>query len=307
MIIEADVTLGKWLLAWMEAYKKDTMRDSSFHQLELLERRIPEHIKSQPLTDILPMELKAFFNAFAKTASKSYVDKMRGMLKTAFADAVENGLCPKNPMRKVAIPHVAEKEREAFSMDEVKIILRYAMGYDNRRTAIGIITLLLTGLRRGELLGLKWSDLTTDTLSVNRAVYLQNGKPCVEEHQAKTESSLRTIPLVPELSHLLHTLSKHGEFIFSTRNGTLMSPRNFSRDYDRFFAQLREEEPSIRRLSPHCCRHTFATLSLSTSGDIRTVQKILGHTNIKTTARYTHPDMNDMQHVVTGLKNRLSD
>lgn len=303
---EQALTLGEWIPLWLSAYKKGTMRDSSYHQLELLERLVPESIKSQPLTDVRPMELQAFFNAFAETASKSYMDKMRVMLNALFTEAVENDFCAKNPMRKVKIPHVAERQREAFPLDDVKIILRYAMGYDSRRTAIAIMTLLLTGLRRGELLGLKWSDLTENTLTVNRAVYIKDGKPYVEEHKAKTASSLRTVPLVPELSYMIHTLPKRGEFIFGTSRGTLMHPRNFSRDYDCFFRHLREDEPDIKRLSPHCCRHTFATLSLASGGDIRTVQEILGHTDIKTTARYTHPDIDAMRQVVTGLKDNLN-
>lgn len=290
------MTLGNWIPLWLTAYKKGTMRDSSFHQLELLERLIPEDIKRQPLTEIRP----------AETASKSYMDKMRVMINALFVEAVENDFCSKNPMRKVKIPHVVERQREAFSMNDVRIILQYAMGYNSRRTAVAVMTLLLTGLRRGELLGLKWTDLTVNTLTVNRAVYIKNGRPYVQEHQAKTASSLRTVPLVPELSHMIHTIPRYGEFIFGTRSGTLMHPRNFSRDYDCFFKHLREDEPDVKRLSPHCCRHTFATLSLVSGGDIRTVQEILGHTDIKTTARYTHPDIDAMRQVVTGLKDNLN-
>lgn len=303
---EQALTLGEWIPLWLSAYKKGTMRDSSYHQLELLERLIPDSIKGQPLTDIRPMELQAFFNAFAERASKSYMDKMRVMLNALFNEAVENDFCAKNPMRKIKIPHVVERQREAFPMEDVKIILNYAMGYNSRRTAVAIMTLLLTGLRRGELLGMKWTDLTESTLAVNRAVYIKDGRPYVEEHKAKTASSLRTVPLVPELSYLIRTLPKSGEFIFGTSRGTLMHPRNFSRDYDSFFRHLREDEPDIKRLSPHCCRHTFATLSLASGGDIRTVQEILGHTDIKTTARYTHPDMDAMRQVVTGLKENLN-
>ena len=300
------LTLGDWLPVWLASYKKGTMKETSFHQLELLSRLIPAHIMTCPLPDIRPLDLQAFFNAFAGTASKSYMDKMRFMLNALFTEAIDNDLCGKNPMRKVKIPRVQEQARESFTFEEVKIILSYAMGYSNARIAAAIITLLLTGLRRGELLGLKWSDLTNNTLTVNRAVYLEHGSPRVEEHRAKTLASLRTIPLLPEVSYKLHTLPRAGEFIFCTRNGTLIHPRNFSRDYNTFFRHLWEDEPDVRRLSPHCCRHTFATLSLASGADIRTVQAMLGHTDIKTTSRYTHPDLAMMEQYVYNLRDRLN-
>lgn len=306
MSIPEKMTLGGWVPLWLMSYKKGTIKDTSFHQLELLERLIPDQLKARPMTAIRPMELQAFFNAFAETASKSYMDKMRVMINSLFEQAIDNDLCSKNPMRKVKVPHVTERQRETFSRDDVKVILQYAMGYHSRRTGVAVMTLLLTGLRRGELLGLKWSDLTERTLTVNRAVFLQDGKPCVEEHKAKTASSLRTIPLMPELSHMIHSLPHYGEYIFGTRNGTLMSPRNFSRDFGRFFQQLREDEPSIKALSPHCCRHTFATLSLASNVDTRVVQELLGHADIKTTARYTHPDMDIMRQAMDELRSNLN-
>lgn len=71
------------------------------------------------------------------------------------------------------------------------------------------------------------------------------------------------------------------------------------------FKHLREAEPSVRHLSPYSCRHTFATLSLSSGSDIRVVQELLGHSDIKTTSRYTHPDMDIMKSAVIGMKNSL--
>lgn len=304
-MIEQNMTLGEWFPLWLTTYKKDTMRENSFHQLELLGRLLPESLTGKLMSDIRPMDLQQFINTFAQDCSKSYLDKMRCMLNALFSAAMDNDFCTKNPMRRVRLPRVTERPREAFSVDEVKHIISYAMCCENRRIAVAVITLLLTGLRRGELLGLKWGDLTADTLRVNRAVYLQHGKPYVEEHRAKTAASLRSVPLLPELSYMIQTLPKYGEFVFSTRTGRMIHPRNFSRDYAQFFAQLREEYPEIRPLSPHCCRHTFATLALASSGDIRTVQQLLGHTDIKTTARYTHPDIEAMRLVVSELRGKL--
>lgn len=300
------MTLGQWLPLWLRSYKLGTIKGTSYHQLEILCQHIPENLKETELSDILPMDLQVFFNEFARASSKSYMDKMRVLIHSLFCDALDNGLCSRDPSKRLRIPHVSEHPREAFTMEEVSRIIGFAWGYPNVKIGTAILTLLLTGLRRGELLGLKWSDLTDDTLTINRAVFVEHNRPCVQEHLAKTAGSLRTIPLLPELSYRLHALPQTSLYVFGTRNGTLMNPRNFSRDYDRFFQLLREVEPDVRKLSPHCCRHTFATLSLATGANLRTVQQLLGHTNIQTTARYTHPDLLVMKQAVADLKDSIS-
>lgn len=301
-----NMTLGQWIPVWMEAYKHGTIKETSYYQLLLLERLIPDDLKQLPLSEIRPLQLQAFYNRFGQTASKSYMDKMRVMVNALFREAVDNGLCERDPTRNLRAPRIAEPPREAFTQDETKRILGYILSCDDSRIATAVLTLLLTGLRRGELLGLKWSDIDGYTLSVNRSVFLEDLKPTVSEHLAKTTASLRTIPLAPEAAHRIQALPNHSEFVFCTKTGTIWHPRNFSRDYARFFERLRDVEPSVRYLSPHACRHTFATLMNESCSDIRTVQLILGHTDIKTTSRYTHPSMTALTQAVTRFRNNLS-
>ncbi len=105
---------------------------------------------------------------------------MRVLIHSLFADALDNGLIEKDPSKRLRIPRVAERPRKAFTMEEVKSIISYIMACPDAKMGTVVLTLLLTGLRRGELLGLKWSDLTDDTLTVNRAVYMDQGRPCVQ-------------------------------------------------------------------------------------------------------------------------------
>lgn len=299
------MTLKAWIPTWLSNYKEGTIKGTSYHQLELLIRQIPDELLDLPLSEIKPMELQGFFNDFAAKYSKSYVDKMRVMIKGLFRTALENGLLQKDPMVYVRVPSVTEQQHESFTSEEVKLITNYAMTYDNRRVAVAILTLLFTGLRRGELLGLKWDDLQGNILTVNRGVFIDNGRPCVIEGSAKTKTSLRVIPLIPELEYLIRGLPRRGEYIFSNTKGGLIHPRNFSRSYENFFARLREEEPSVRFLSPHCCRHSFATLSLTTGANLRTIQQLMGHADIKTTARYMHPDLTIMASAIQQMKNTV--
>ena len=244
------MTLGEWIPEYLTAYKLHTIKDNSYYSLELVARHIPQELKDMELEDIRPMHLQRFFNDFAQTASKSYMDKMRVMVNALFETARDNDLCQKNPSARLKVPHIRERPREAFTLEEVRLIIDFAMRYPNQRTGVGILTLLLTGIRRGELLGIKPEDISGNVLTINRAVYLSGNRVCVEEGEAKTEASLRSVPLLPELAYRLGHLPHKGEFLFSTKNGTLLHPRNFSRDYDSFFRQLREEEPSVRHLSP---------------------------------------------------------
>lgn len=299
------MTLGEWIPRYLRSYKWNTIRPDSYYTLELVVSKIPDSLRAMDLCDIKPMHLQEFVNAFGCTASKSYMDKMHVMLNGLFAAAVDNELCERNSAARLKYPRIKEQPRETFTKEEVQKILAFAMVYDKQRIGVAVMTLLLTGLRRGELLGLKETDITDNTLSVNRAVYLENHKARVIEHEAKTESSLRTVPLLPELSYRLHHLPHKGEFLFSTKSGTLLHPRNFTRDYDAFFCQLREAEPSVRRLSPHCCRHTFATLTRESGADIRVVQELLGHADIKTTARYSHAYLNEMDAAVKKLHDAI--
>lgn len=296
------MTLGEWIPEYLTSYKLNTIRPDSYYTLELVARQIPQYLKDMELNDILPMYLQKFYNDFSRSASKSYMDKVRVFMNGLFVTAIDNGFCVKNPTLHLKIPRLKEKPREVFTLEEVRIILAFASLYDNQRIGVAIMTLLLTGIRRGELLGLKADDITDSALTINRAVYLVHNKPVVSEHEAKTERSLRTVPLLPELAYRLQHLPHKGEFLFSTKSGKLLNPRNFTRDYDTFFRHLRDAEPNVRRLSPHCCRHTFATLTRESGADICVVQELLGHSDIKTTARYSHANFGSMQSAVQGLR-----
>lgn len=306
VIVSPDITLKNWSKKYLENYRKGTMKATSYYQLELLQKKITDSLMNKKVSEIKPIELQEFLNKFAETASKSYIDKMHLLLRAIFVEAQENGLCVKNPARKLKAPQKRQKPRDSFTRGEVETIVAFALTYrksskSNRLNrafvliSTAIIVLLSTGMRRGELLGLMWSDVEDTVIHIRRSAYLKDGVPTVEDGIAKTYSSIRDIPIDKELADLIRAVPKRGLYVFAAYSGRIMNPRNFERSYDTFFAALRKAHPEVRRLSIHCCRHTFATLSQRNGANIRAVQLILGHTSIKTTAIYSHPDMDELQ------------
>ena len=115
-------------------------------------------IGKMPLTDVKPIHIKKFLTS-KKDTSHSTITKLKAFLFAIFECGIDNDLCIKNPARNVKPPSIAQGEKEAFSDVEINTILEYAATDEGIWFELAISTLLSTGLRRGELLGLMWTIL----------------------------------------------------------------------------------------------------------------------------------------------------
>jgi integrase len=232
------------------------------------------------------------------------VRKIHSTLHKALSQAVSDGLVPRNAAD-VKAPRPAPDEMHPLSEEEARTFLETAQASGDRFEALYVVA-ITTGLRRGELLGLRWkdADLERGTLRVGRALVREGGRHALGE--TKTKRGRRQVNLTPrtvsalkghrkrqleETMRLAGLYKDHG-LIFASTVGTPVNPENLVK---RSFKPLLKSGglPEIRF---HDLRHTCATLLLGQGVHPKIVQELLGHATIAMTLdTYSHylPSMGD--------------
>lgn len=288
VFIQKGSTFGTWATKWLETYKKGKVKDHTYeytYRLNLTKHIIP-YFENHDLRDIKQVDIQTYFNNcnLARSTQKKHLT----ILSNVFDKAMDNGLCHKTPVKNIALKEEAPKERTTLNAEQMGIMIKHVK---NKHDAISmsIITMLQTGMRRSEFLGLQWDDidLTNKTISIKRAVVQSQKKIIIGE--PKTKTSIRTIPVTPLLFDYLTQIKKDG--IYATNTNQPYKPSTFSLH----FVKYMEEMSSLLELpvlSPHELRHTFGTVLRENGTDIYTISKLLGHADISITSKiYVHNDI----------------
>jgi integrase len=301
-------TLGEWLDTWLWEYKRPRLRPITFDSYEMLIRR---HVKPAlghlPLQETRPEHLQRFYNdMLAQGLSTRTVRYCHTILHGALAQAERHQLVVRNVSRLTEHPGETRKEMRTLTREQVSGTLLPALAEE--RLFAAILLACGTGLRRGELLALRWQDVDLDKglLHVRRTLvrvrsYEAHGserKTRLVFHAPKTAQSRRTIPLpegcVVALKHhkaqqaqerlLLGEAYYDDGLVFCLVDGKPIDPRNFARAFDQMLRKV-----GLPRVRVHDMRHTFATLMLELGESPKTVQTLLGHSRVAITLDiYSH-------------------
>jgi integrase len=304
---DENTSVGEFLDKWLSDCVRDSVRQSTFDRDSYL---IRVHVKPTlgriKLSKLSPVHIQGFYrDRLDAGLSASTVNKMHTVLHKALSQAMRWSLIPRNPTEAVKAPRPAPQEMRPLSPEEARKFLEAARG--DRLEALYILA-ITTGMRRGELLGLKWSDVDLENASVSirrTLTRIDNGKRVVLG-DVKTKKSRRTIRLTPQAvealrEHLrrqmedierLGDLYKDQGIVFTTNTGGPINPSNL---------RQRSLTPLLKRAGlPHIrfhdLRHTCATLLLSKNVHPKFVQELLGHATIAITLdTYSHvlPGMGD--------------
>lgn len=198
------------------------------------------------------------------------------------------------------MPKIEKKQTDILTSAERKRLENYLINNKNK-TNIAILLCLFTGLRVGELCGLKWEDIDFDNavLFVKRTVQRvsKNGKSQVIIGSPKSKTSVRTVPIPAFVLDILRNYRSCGDFYIITGKSKSTEPRTMQ---NRFKSILKL--CGIRNVNFHLLRHTYATVCIEKGFDPKTLSELLGHADAAITLnRYCHPSMQIKKDYVSRL------
>lgn len=296
-------TFAAYVDQWMNTYKVGKLRPKT---LKGYNDKIKCHLLpafgNMLLTDITTDKVQAMLNE-RKDYSHKTLQEVLMLLRQILNSAVSDKLIDANPAadKRIYNPSRVKNEREALTFDQwldVVNSLDRLEGFDQLYMAI----VAFTGMRRGEVLGLRWEDidLAGNVIHVTRNVTHTSNAPIIGE--PKTEKGKRDVPIMEELKKYLVPMKESG-FIVS-RNNAPDEPLTFSA-YDNMWRRI-NDTIDLHGATSHVFRHTLGTILYDTGTDIKTIQSLVGHADYSTTMNtYVHARDDRKQAVMAKINDRI--
>ena len=279
-------TVGTWMDTWFENVAKIKVRPSSHQTYKgYIDNHIKPSIGNIPLEKLTTMDLQKFYRKLLtkgrverieskeqpKGLSAKTVRNINQVISSAMDLAVAQKIILTNPTNACELPKVEHQEMQTIPAEQLQAFL------DEAR-ATGVYEMyyieLATGLRRGELLGLKWQDIDwkNGIIKVRRQVARVDGQ--IVEAPLKTKNSYRAVSISPQAIDVLREQKRktNDQYVFPSPNGGPISPDSVNNMLKRVL-----ERAGIPKVRFHDLRHTFATIALQNGVDIKTVSGMLGH------------------------------
>lgn len=303
-ILPSTDTLEEYLNYWIKQRKSNLSPTTIYGYKSMMKNHIIPELGNIKLAELKPLQIQEYYNKKLETLSPTTVLHHHRLLRKALEDAKQWQLIKLNPAEHIEPPKAKKYKAEVLNINEIKILLKALEG---DRLEVPISLVLFLGLRRGELLALKWSDIDykNKTISIQRNLVRggDNGNELILK-EPKTEESNRTIPISDNILTLLKKQEikqkedklklgeyyKDSDFIFTTETGNLINPATFSRDFGDFI-----KKNNFKHIRLHDLRHTNATLMLKSNIPAKIASERLGHSNTSTTLDLYSHVLKDME------------
>lgn len=313
--IETKSSINDLMNYWIYDYLKDStkLKPSTFDRYEGIYRN---YISTSSLAGIkidklTMINIQNYYNYLYDTEKKTYsqIYTVNKVFKTFLNWCIDNGYILKNPTTKITIKgkkaDLIRKKKKPVTILSDKEISIIKDNIKNTDFELIFLLDLASGLRRGELLALEWSDIDfeNNTVTVNKSVKEvknhETGKKETILQSPKTLNSFRTISLPSYIMPLLIKNKGEGK-IFKTVDDKYITGNTISHRWDRML-----EKCNIEHKKFHSIRHTYGSILLKNGADIETVAELMGHSAISITEMYLHSDKQTKSKAVNYLNQIL--
>ena len=306
--LSADMLFSDYMKAWLEITRSSVATTTYTSYSNTVMKKIVPYFQEKKITlgGLQARHIQSYYLHELKTISANTVIKAHANIHKALKYAVKMDLIPNNPADKVERPKKNRYIADYYRQDELEQLLEATKDH---YLSLLIQMTVFYGLRRSEVLGLKWDaiDFQRNTITIRHIVSnaVADGKRIlIREDRAKTKSSLRSLPLIADLREkLLERKAQQEEnkkicgncynqeydgYVFVDPMGKLYVPDEVSVHFRNLLKQK-----GLRRIRFHDLRHSCASLLLANGVPMKQIQEWLGHSDMGTTANiYSHLDFN---------------
>ena len=295
-IYTINVLLPKWLFS----VKKNEIKPTSFELYESVYRNYikPYLISDLPIKDLKSLKIQEYYNKLANdNISIHNIKKSHKLLRQFFNYVEKEGYILKNPCINVSLPKIIKttetviNERKTkfqyFNEKEIRELLEL---FKDTRYYNVILFALGTGMRKGEILGLQWSDIDFENKEIHVthnltyvASITENGKKNYSTilQTPKSENSIRIIPMSNKIFELLTSLNQNSNYVFCNEKGS-----HFDIKWTEKVWHSKLKNTNLHDKRFHDLRHTFATMLLLNGANLIQIKELLGHSSVKITEMY---------------------
>lgn len=309
-IAPQNLTVEAYLNEWLDTIVVTRVRPNTLKNYRVhVDRYLVPDLGRRPLAKLTARELRLYFESLRRRAvGPRAIQRAHMTLRAALEDAVREEILDRNVAKLVRVPTPPRAERHPLNVEEVRAFLKATR--DERLHAMFVVFALL-GLRRSEVLGLRWEDVDLDGgfLSIKRGLQRIDGKLLVLP--PKTARSRRTIPLPPVVVSKLrgHRDTQDAEraalgakwpdqgYVFTTPIGTPIDPDNCSK-----LVRAALKQAGVRNVRLHDFRHGCVSVLLGLGVPPRTAMDIVGHSTIEMTMNvYGHVSLDEKRDALDKL------
>ena len=313
---DSNITLSEWLDRWVNELMPGTVRPTTLKGCKLICRcYIKPYLGDKKIAFITTNDVQKMYVKLKKEGriknhpihghklADNMIIKIHGTLHLAMETAIERNLIAKNPTEGTTVPKKKKKDLEVLNDGEIDKLMQ-ALN-DDKEWGDFFYLELTTGLRRGEICGLKWEnfDEEQNKLYIRTNIYRDNGE--LKEGKPKTNEGERCIILPKATADMLKRRKRISKWIFPnlTTPELPIAPEAAYRK-----AKLILKSLNLPNISFHDLRHTFATHAIASGVDAKTLSTILGHTNPSFTLdTYTHVTTDMQQKASNIIENFMED